>query len=70
MKGRINIMKQEYKLIRDGFETFYFAHSLKSAYEWAYEAYSNAIQLNKYNNISLYYLNDGNFGERWKLLRV
>ena len=60
--------QQEYKLVKDGFETFYFAHSLKSAYERADEAYNKSIQLNKYNSVSLYRINE-NIGERWKLIK-
>lgn len=61
-------MKQEYKIVKDGFEVFYFAHSLKSAYEWAIESFNRCIESKKYSKVSLYGLNRSQFGEKWKLL--
>lgn len=61
-------MKQEYKVVKDGFEVFFFAHGLKSAYDWAIESFNKAISTGKYNNILLYSLNQSNFGPKWSLI--
>ena len=62
--------RQEYKITRDGFDTFYFEHSMKTAYHHAIPQYEKCINDGLVeDSIKLFRLNTSCFGDKWLMIK-
>ena len=58
-------MEQTAKIIRDGFDTFYFEHDFQSGYQHALKHYEELKNSGKYKSIQLFIKNRGHVGPMW-----